>query len=817
MILSEILLLAFALLSMAMVLASLCHHFSIPYTVILVIAGLAINFIAPSLPFIYGFKDFILTPDLVMYVFLPALIFDSALSLDGRALLKSLMPILLMAVPGMLISALLVGLGIWGVLDVHFVTALVFGALISATDPVAVVALFKELGVSRRLMALVEGESLFNDATAIVLFNILLGFAITSHVEVSDSAYALLEFLWVFFGGVFIGASVGFLMSQLIVVLFYGNQGVVVVLTMAMAYFSFLFADHVFHVSGVMSVLTAAICFNVFGLARLPRETTNSVHDGWEVLILISNTLLFMLIGLTVDLVLLLDYWQVVLLATLAVMLARAVSVYGFLPAILNCFALPKVSMNERHIMWWGGLKGGLAVAIALSIPDSLPEKQLLLVLTLGTVLISLIVNATTMKGLIHRLKLDRFTESEWTELQQNMQYVKASVDKTLRRYSHLQLLDNELELSVEDEMHKKLKGTSLKLTEEEYLDQLHLQAIKAERDELEDLHDNGLLSHYAYINFRDILRRDQERSLETLLKYKHHSDQANLLFRVEKWVIHMLSLHRVTERLLKPYQAMRYTHKIQHDLAGIIMANAALKVLKNVEYTSFGGKKALKLKEIYQEHLRQRQVRLKVFAQAYPEFYQQYGTVIFQQVALRHALKSISIEHDRGHVATKVFKRIEKNILHLLKNLPKLKSSLTPERRDDWLRNVPLFSGLSSYVLEQLADNAVYVNYLPGDAVFNENDPSESVYILVNGRVNVYQEDEQREKVHVAELREGSLIGKGALLGNSSRSATVRAKTYITLLSLTVAEIIELAKVCPELSLNLKEAGINPDISRRR
>lgn len=806
MILSEVLLLVCALITIAMVLAGLCHHFSFPYTVVLVISGVLINIVAPSLPVVLELKDFTLTPELVMFVFLPALIFDSALTLDGRALLKSILPVLLMAVPGMLISTFLVGGGIWAMLDVQFVTALVFGALISATDPVAVVAIFKELGVSHRLMALIEGESLFNDATAIVLFNILLGFALSGQVSLMDSAFAFVEFLKVFLGGVLVGVLVGCFMSQLIVMLYYGNQGVMVVLTATIAYFSFIIAEHSFHVSGVMSVLSATICFNIFGLSRLPRETSAAVHDGWDVIVLVCNTMLFLLIGMTVNLSLIVEYWQVILLAAMAVMLARAVSVYGFLPAILTSFSLPRVSIKERHVMWWGGLKGGLAVAIVLSIPDSLPEKQLLLALTLGSVLISLILNATTMKALIRYFKLDRLTESEWSELQQKMHSVKQMADSVLEKYSRLRLLDECLHLSVGTEMDKKFQNSGLSLTEEEYLDQLHLKALKAEQDELDDLHENGLLSHYAYVNFRDILRRDRERSFDSLLKFKHKAGKENLFFRLEGWGMHILGLHRFTERLLKPYQALRYTHKIQHDLAGVVMANAALKMLKGVENVSLAKDKAFKFKKIYRSHLQQRQQRLKVLSEANPVYYQHFGELVFQQVALRHALKKITIEFEKGHISSKVFARIKLNIQQLLNELPKLKTTLSSEKRNDWLQNVPLFSGLSAYILEQLADNAVYVSYLPGDVVFNENDRSDLLHILVKGQVNVFQENEQGENECVAELEEGSLIGKGALHRETPRSATVRAKTYVTLLSLTAREVIELSKTSPELDQRLKQ-----------
>jgi len=162
-----------------MVVAGTGRYLRLPYTVLLVLLGVITNILAPLSAFAESIQNFRLTHDLVLFVFLPALIFESALNLNARALLKDLVPVLVMAIPGMLVSAVLVALGLVMSLAIDPVVALLFGALISATDPVAVIALFHELGAPRRLTILVEGESLFNDATAIVLFNILLGFVLS--------------------------------------------------------------------------------------------------------------------------------------------------------------------------------------------------------------------------------------------------------------------------------------------------------------------------------------------------------------------------------------------------------------------------------------------------------------------------------------------------------------------------------------------------------------------------------------------------------------------------------------------------------------
>ncbi|MBW6452684.1 MAG: sodium:proton antiporter, partial [Methyloprofundus sp.] len=457
--LADVLLITSGLLLLAMVAASVCRHLAIPYTVLLVLLGLVVNFLATdsSVMGLLDFKEFHLTPDLVLFVFLPALVFETALSLDARALLKNLIPVLVLAIIGMLVSVVLVGVGVWWSLGMPLVVALLFGSLISATDPVAVVALFKELGVSKRLTILVEGESLMNDATAIVLFNILLAMLVQDNFSSADGLLAVGQFFKVFFGGVLVGTCIALVMSELLVRLYHGNQSIPVVLSLVLAYLSFIIAEHEFHVSGVMAVLSAAITLNLTGLSRLSKPSIDTIHTTWEFLVLIFNSLLFVLIGMSVDLIQLAYFWQPILWATIAVSAARAVSVYLLIPATTRSFSLPAISWAERHIMWWGGLKGGLAIAIVMAIPESVPEKQLLVVLTLGVVLLSLVLNATTIRWLMHFLKMDVLDKTEQAELKQSMQQVTQSVDKVLHSFASLHLLDNAMECSVEYKLHQSL------------------------------------------------------------------------------------------------------------------------------------------------------------------------------------------------------------------------------------------------------------------------------------------------------------------------------------------------------------------------
>jgi CPA1 family monovalent cation:H+ antiporter len=809
---SEVLLITFTLLLAAMIAANLCRHIAIPYTVVLVILGIGINLAEQFLLFANHLQQFHLTPDVVLFIFLPALIFESTLSLDARALLKNLIAIVILAIPGMLISALLVGLGLGWSMNINLIVALIFGALISATDPVAVVTIFKELGVSKRLMILVEGESLFNDATAIVLFNIMLSFMVAGEMLPSDILPAISQFLVVFFGGIFIGTIIGLVMSELMVRLYQGNHGIPVILSMAMAYFSFILAEHYFHVSGVMAVLTAAICLNATSLIRLSHNTIRMVRDSWEIIVLTCNSLLFILIGLSVDIFTLLSHWNLILWAVIAVAMARAFSVYLLTPLTTYVFNLPKISLGERHIMWWGGLKGGLAIAVVLSIPDSLPEKQLLIELTLGVVLVSLLLNASTIKILIHWLKLDHLSSEEEAELEQNTQQIKISVNKVLNNFSKKHLLGDQLHASVEIAIASNLKEKPIKLSLSQRLEQLHLQALQAEKEELEFLHEVGLINYYTFISFMEVLKSDKERDARTVFSIKFIAPKRNFLTRIEMTIIQLLGHHEWSLAWLMKYQNLRFSNRIQHDIAGILMAHNALKAIKDCDL-KLSEEKLSTVKKLYKSRLSRRQKRLKDFSELYPEFYQSYEYLLFQQVALTYALKQLEANFEAAKISSKVYNQLRKKLHYALKQLPKIKTVISSKRKHQWMSEAPLFAGLPQKMLETLAQKTEYVNFLPDDIVFNEHDKGHSLYILVNGRVDVYKENEQGDAIHLIELHEGSFIGEHALLMNSRRSATIKAKTYVTLLRLTAAEVLKMSKIAPELEIRLREADLQRQV----
>lgn len=376
------------LLLVVTVVALAVRRFSIPYTVALVVVGLILTLQKPV--------NVELTPELILGLFVPPLVFEAAFHINFTDLRRNLAGILVLAVPGVILTMLIVG-GLLAVgTGLGLVSAMVFGALIAATDPVSVVAIFRKLGVPKRLSVLIEGESLFNDGTAIVLFNLILVVALTGKFNLLIS---LGDFLRVSVGGILTGLLLGWGISWLIARV--DDYLIETTLTTILAFGSYLLAEHL-HFSGVLAVVVAGLINGNLGPKGMSPTTRIVLFNFWEYVAFLANSLIFLLLGLQVNIPVLLGSWASVLWAILAVLLARAVVVYG-LGWVVNKFADP---MPKRwlHVMNWGGLRGAIALALVLSLPSNFADRDLFRLMAFGVVLFTLLVQSTTMRPLIRKL-----------------------------------------------------------------------------------------------------------------------------------------------------------------------------------------------------------------------------------------------------------------------------------------------------------------------------------------------------------------------------------------------------------------------------
>jgi monovalent cation:H+ antiporter, CPA1 family len=389
------------LLIAASAIAVVAKYLRIPYTVSLVLGGLLLSLL--RLPFLSPLqpdqRPHWLTPDVILILFLPALVFEGSVKIDVRDLLRDYAPLLVFANVGVLVSTLVTGYLVHWAIGLPILIALLFGAIISATDPISVLAIFKNLRMSKRLSVIIEGESLLNDGTAVVVFQILRAGGVGGGLSIGPG---IGEFLLAVVGGAALGSVLGYAGNKVMQTI--SDPQVEITLTTIVAYGSYLLANHL-HWSGVIATASAGLIVGNFGAKKgMSDQTRAALSSFWEYLAFVMNSLIFLLIGLEVHVDPLAHAWLPIVFAIAAVVIGRSVSIYLLAP-VSNLFA-ETIPLRWQHVMVWGGLRGALALALALSLDDTFPNRDRVLDLTFGVVVFSILVQGLTMKPLLRVLGL---------------------------------------------------------------------------------------------------------------------------------------------------------------------------------------------------------------------------------------------------------------------------------------------------------------------------------------------------------------------------------------------------------------------------
>lgn len=515
------------LLVVAALVAMITKKIKVPYTLALVLVGLLIGTlnIFPAVE---------LTPTLVLFVFLPPLLFEAAWNINFKTLKDNIIPIALFAIIGLVISVGLIGGTLYYGLGMPLVLALLFGAMISATDPVSVISLFKQLGLPKRLATLVEGESLFNDGTAVVIFNIILAVALTGATKLGDSynliMAGILEFIVVVLGGALVGLCIGWLVSS--VTSHYDDPPLEITLTTIVAYGAFIIAESIpvpftpdnvhLHLSGVIATVTAGLVMGSFGRYKGMSATTRvSVNSFWECVTFIVNSFVFLMIGLQINLTLLMEHMNEIFWGIVVILIGRSVVIYG-ITNILNFKLSEKIPPSWQHIMFWGGLRGSLSMALALSLPLTLEGRSSIIVMVFGVVLFTLIVQGLSISKVISWLGLEnKDTDSfEYEKLHGKLLACSAAVEE-------LEVIHNRGEISknVYEAMHTTLLSEKESFTNK--LEELHINCdhiiedqkkfvskylIEVKRDKIIQLRRKGTITDNVYEELENQFNEEYEK-----------------------------------------------------------------------------------------------------------------------------------------------------------------------------------------------------------------------------------------------------------------------------------------------------------------
>jgi CPA1 family monovalent cation:H+ antiporter len=383
-----------ALVAVAALVGLLVRRLAVPYSVTLVVLGLiASAFIARG--------ELSVTPELVLLVLVPGLVFEASLGLELHDIRRTFGGVALLAAPGVLITAGIVAVVLEVGTGLPLSLGLVVGAIVAATDPVAVISTFRHLGSPRQLATLVEGESLFNDGTALVLFAVAVR-AAQSPVTPVDAGLAM---LFTLVASVAIGLAAGWLATRIIVAV--DDRPIELTVSLAAAYGTYLLADAL-HQSGIIATVVAGVLIGNHGRQIGMREQTREALDTvWGFIAFLLTAFVFLLVGLAISIADLATVLPSIAWGIAAVLVGRAIVVYGLLGGTSRLLgrgsAGGPVPMGWLHVLFWAGLRGAVAVAMALSLPTDFPQRLLLQEITFGIVLFTLFVQGTTAELVVKR------------------------------------------------------------------------------------------------------------------------------------------------------------------------------------------------------------------------------------------------------------------------------------------------------------------------------------------------------------------------------------------------------------------------------
>lgn len=587
----------FSLLAVSCLTFFAAARFKVPYTVLLVAVGLLLVPLAQTPVFAF-LKDFPLTPELLFYIFLPILIFESAYNIKVRKIQENILSISMLAVVSLLISVALVAVGLYYLLGliglvIPPLVLLVFGALISATDPVAVLALFKEYGAPRRLSLIFEGESLFNDGTAVALFLVLLEIAHKGYHGVATLGEGLFLFTSMVVGGVLFGLVMGLGFSKLIEAT-RTNENVSIILMLVLAHLTFILAEVISHhavlfgveikVSAIIATTIASIVLGNYGRYKVNPHAEEFVEKFWGQFAFMINSLVFILMGLLfaalpIDVM---DFIVPITLAILVVAAGRALSIYPVV-GVLNWLKKEEpIPASWQNLLAWGSLRGALAVTMVLMIPAdwrpadwtySYSPRDFIMALTIGCIYATLFIKALTIGPMIRKMGLNQLTDVEKVEYRDAAFYIHAHATQRMEKLRDKGYVDETSFKAVAADMDKTFEAARrrFKVSNKPLLAHaaLNIHALGIERYYLHDLFAHGEVNDWIVRRLQAVIN-DQIDKLERGEELAEHpgSVKGDWLDILVDW------LHTHSPR----YQEKGFIEKFLYYRAKIIITRKVVK-----------------------------------------------------------------------------------------------------------------------------------------------------------------------------------------------------------------------------------------------
>jgi CPA1 family monovalent cation:H+ antiporter len=806
-----VVLLLAALLLAASLISLFARRFGVPYTVVLVVFGFGLRVVFSEWEG-FGVLESDIATEVVFFIFLPTLLFESSFNLDSKILFKNIVPVLIQAIPAFLLSVAIVGFLAQSALGLSLATALLFGALISATDPVAVVALFKELGAPKRLVVLVEGESLLNDATAIVLFNVLLGIATGAVVGISVGG-AVLNFVLVFTGGIAVGAAIAFLFANILGMV-RNDELVEITLTTIVAYMSFIVAEHYLHVSGVMATATAGIILGGWGRTKISPSVSTFMHEFWEYLAFAANSLIFLLVGMALSPPLIRASLFALLIAIPIVYFARGVSIAVAVPLVNATKKIEPIDRRYQLVMFWGGLRGALALALALSLPNDFAAKETILVASMGVVMATLLVNALTLAPLLRWLGFDRLSPAELFARFESLLLLKRDTRANIQEFAaeraiaphvvdrvRTNYLESEERIEQEREASLSAEG---QLSARDRVQILAQQVLQAEKRHYWTEFSGGQLREQAYKQ----LIQDVDYQTDHVKAFK----ELPLIF--EQAGARESPIDRVLYRLgvfssyLQSRKISQMADRFEQYSAKTAASRSVLKLLDRLRREETIDQSAYDTVHSYYQHAFEgAQESLAVMGSDYPEYVERTQEYLLTRRCLQNEERTLEMVRRLGLVPDKVYLEQKGDIEEAFEKLRTRPVDTLQLDAKSLLAQIPLFQLCNKDGIARIAELMESESFAEGDRVVRQGESGDSMYVVARGSVKVVLEVEGEPPNLLAVLCAGGFFGEIALLTASPRTATVLAATPGTLLRLRRENLRELLDLSPELRDDVNRA----------
>ena len=797
-------------LIIALIIGAGTRHFlkksPLPFTVTLLIVGLLLGVLSRLGYFgewnILGLKmdaTFItdavgwaghINPHLILFIFLPTLIFEAAFAMDVHTFKKTSANAFILAVPGIIVAIVLTALTITGIKlagigmeNWSWTIALLFGAVISATDPVAVVAILKEVGASKKLGTLIEGESMLNDGTAIVIFMVLLA-GVTG--TASDGS-PIIEFFRVAVGGTLVGLVVGYIIIAWVKKVF--NDALVeITVIVAAAYMTFYIAEHFLHVSGVLGLVSLGLLMASVGRTRISPEVEHFLHEFWELFAFIANTLIFLIVGVVIanNIVFTGKDFLILIILYIGVHIVRAAVIAMFFPVMKKAgYGLTK---KDSYVLWWGALRGAVGLALALIVAGELKIDETIrnqfLFYTAGIVTLTLVVNATTIKALLNWLGLTDIPPAKQKMMLTARNFLRSASENSMEKLKSDRFLGRANWESVKKYLPEEPDNIEIILDEgkNSNLYEKRRRVLEKEKSSYWNQFKEGLLGPIAVRNLTDAINGIIDSEGKISLSARKDLEQ---LWKTPKFlnklqsipVLSKISQRFFFEQLTNSYDAARGFVEAQYESLKLIESMA---ISSDSEELTVDQDLSTIESEINENRIHGLTF-LRNLKNTFPEIYDSIATRQAIRSNLNSELKTVEKLQKKGQIGSDEAHKMIESIEERMKKLMDSPPEIVPPEKAKLLQEISWLKNLDKPIFNKIVNLFQHRNYAVGEKIIKEHGQVDGLYVIARGTVKI-----TINKKLIDILGKGSVIGEISVLTNVPRTATVTAESPVTVLRLT-------------------------------